>query len=119
MFAALKNGQMVRRSFIFCPKNKNSERYLKLLWNEGFILGYVTEKTKLKIFLKYNNEQKPVINSLNLISTPGRRIFYSIKQIWKINSSQHFIIFSTNKGLKSITACKKEKLGGEPIVLIK
>ena len=117
MFAALKNGQMANRAFIYLPRKKNCEDYLKVLWNEGFILGYLVENYKIKIILKYVND-KPVINSLNLISKPSRRIFYSVKQIWKINSSQHFILFSTNKGIKTIIDCKKERLGGEPVVLI-
>lgn len=117
LFAALKNGQLAKRAFIFFPRHKNCENYLKILWTEGFILGYAIENNRIKILLKYVNE-KPVINSLNLISKPSRRIFYSIKQIWKINSSQHFIIFSTNKGLKTIIECKKQKIGGEPIILI-
>lgn len=117
LFSALKNGQMANRAFIILPKKKTCENYLKILWSEGFILGYFIENNKIKIFLKYINE-KPAINSLNLISKPSRRIFYSIKQIWKIDSNQHFIIFSTNKGLKTIIECKKHRLGGEPIVLI-
>lgn len=90
------------------------------MWREGFILGYTIDyknKNQIKIFLKYKKSQ-PVINSLNLISKPSRRIYYSIKQIWKIDSSKSFIIFSTNKGLQSIIDCKKLKIGGEPVVVI-
>jgi len=117
MFAALKNGQMANRAYIYFPKIKICENYLKILWTEGFILGYLIENNYIKILLKYSHN-KPVINSLFLISKPSRRIFYSIKQIWKIDSSQHFIIFSTNKGLKTIIECKKQNLGGEPVVII-
>ena len=67
--------------------------------------------------LKYKNN-RPVINSIKLISKPGRRIYYSINQIWKINSNKSFIIFSTNQGLKSIIDCKKYKIGGEPFIVI-
>ena len=118
MFANIKNGQLTKRSFIFQPRKKICELYLKILWREGFILGYrIDSKNQIKIFLKYKNNQ-PVINSLNLISKPSRRIYYSIKQISKINSSKSFIIFSTNKGLKSIIECKKLKIGGEPTIII-
>jgi len=117
MFAAIKNGQMAKRAYIYFPKKKNCENYLQVLWDEGFILGYLIKDNKIKILLKYFAE-KPVINSLSFISKPGKRIFYSIKQIWKIDSGRHFIIFSTNKGLKTLIDCKKQNLGGEPIVLI-
>ena len=120
MFASIKNGQLAKRSFISHTRKKICESFLKILWQEGFILGYKIDpsnKNQLKIFLKYNNGQ-PVINSLKLISKPSRRIYYSIKQIWKINSSKSFIIFSTNKGLKSVLECKKLKIGGEPFIVI-
>ena len=120
MFVNIKNGQLVRRSVIFQTRKNICESFLQILWNEGFILGYTIDNknsNKLKIFLKYNNG-KPVINSVKSISKPSRRIYYSIKQIWKLDSSKAFIIFSTNRGLKSIIECKKLKLGGEPYIII-
>lgn len=120
MFVNIKNGQLTRRSFIFQTRKKICESFLKILWQEGFILGYKIDKdnnNQIKIFLKYKNGQ-PAINSIKLISKPGRRAYYSVKQIWKIDSSKSFIIFSTNKGLKSIVDCKKLKIGGEPFISI-
>jgi small subunit ribosomal protein S8 len=119
MFSSIKNGQLAKRSFILHRNKKICEKFLKILWNEGFILGYKNyhHKNYIKIFLKYKNG-KPTINSLKLITKPGNRIYYSIKQIWKINSNNTFIIFSTNKGLKTIIECKKLKIGGEPYIII-
>lgn len=118
MFASIKNGQIAKRTFIVCQRKKICESFLKILWSEGFILGYkIDSMKKIKIFLKYK-KNKPAINFLKLISKPGRRIYYSNKQIWKIDSSKSFIIFSTNKGLKSIVDCKKLKIGGEPFITI-
>ena len=120
MFANIKKGQLAKRSFIFNERKKICESFLQTLWDEGFILGYQISSEnpdKLKIFLKYKDD-KPAINSIKLISKPSLRVYYSLKQIWKIDSSKSFIIFSTNKGLKSITECKKLKLGGEPYIVI-
>jgi len=120
MFVNIKNGQLTKRSFIFQPRKKICESCLKILWREGYILGYTVDQEKsnqIKIFLKYKNNQ-PVINSLNLISKPSKRVYCSAKQIWKIDSSKFFIIFFTNKGLKSILECKKLKIGGEPIIAV-
>jgi len=119
MFANLKNGQLAKRSFIHIKRKKICESFLKVLWNEGFIIGYTVEwnTDKVKIFLKYI-DNKPVINSIKLLTKPGRRIYYSSRQIWKLDSSKSFVIFSTNKGLKSIIDCKKLKLGGEAFIAI-
>ena len=120
MFANIKNGQLNRHNLILQQRNKICENFLRILWTEGFILGYKIDKqnlNKIKIFLKYKNN-KPVINSIKFISKPSRRVYYSVKQIWKIDSNKSFIIFSTNKGLKSIVECKKLKIGGEPFIVI-
>nr|YP_005090336.1 ribosomal protein S8 [Phaeodactylum tricornutum]ADY18512.1 ribosomal protein S8 [Phaeodactylum tricornutum]QII42417.1 ribosomal protein S8 [Phaeodactylum tricornutum] len=117
MFANIKNGQLARRSFIFQTRKNICESFLKILWNEGFILGYNIYLTEIKIFLKYRNDQ-PAINSIKLVSKPSKRIYYSLKQIWKIDSSKSFIIISTDKGLKTITDCKRLSLGGEPFIVV-
>jgi small subunit ribosomal protein S8 len=120
MFANIKNGQLSKRNIIIQKKKKICETFLRILWNEGFISGYVIDKKKfkqIKIFLKYKNN-RPVINSLKVISKPSRRIYYSVKQIWKLESNKSFVIFSTSKGLKSILECKKLNIGGEPVIAV-
>ena len=122
MFANIKHGQIVRQSFISQRSKKICESFLKILWREGFITGYQKYKKNpnvIKIFLKYKNGN-PVINNINIITRPGRRIYCNIKQIWKINNtSNSCIIFSTNKGLKTLEECKKLRIGGEPFIFIK
>lgn len=120
MFAHIKNGQLSKRNVIIQERKKICEKFLRTLWNEGFIAGFSIDKNynnKIKIFLKYQNN-KPAIHSLKILSKPGRRIYYSIRQIWKIESNKSFIIISTNQGLKSILECKKLKIGGEPFIII-
>lgn len=121
MFANIKNGQMAKKSVILGSRKNICESFLKILWDEGFISGYrilAQNHKKIEIFLKYTRSGKPVINSLKSLSKPGKRSYYSAKQIWKLDSSKTFIIFSTNKGLKTINQCKKDKIGGEPFVVI-
>ena len=121
MFANIKNGQIAKRSFIYQKKKKLCETFLLLLWNEGFIVKYRISKKNInffKIFLKYSSTGKPAINNIKLITKPGRRIVYSIKDIWKIDSSKNYIVVSTHKGLQTIHNCKKFKIGGEPFIII-
>ena len=121
IFANIKNGQMAKKSVIIESKKNINESFLKILWDEGFISGYrifALNEQKVEIFLKYTRTGKPVINSLKGLSKPGRRLYYSAKQIWKLDSSKTFIIFSTNQGLKTINQCKKNRIGGEPLVIV-
>lgn len=118
MLDSIKKGQLSNRNFIYIRRKKICESFLRILWDEGFILGYSINSDKLKVFLKYK-AGKPVIKSIKTISKPSRRVYYSIKQIWKIDSTKSFIILSTNQGLQSLNTCKKLRMGGEPYVVIK
>jgi len=121
MFANIKKRPNGKKKCDFRAKKNICESFLKVLWDEGFISGYRTfalNDKKIEIFLKYTRTGKPVINSLKCLSKPGQRLYYSAKQIWKLDSSKTFIIFSTNQGLKTIDECKKNKIGGEPFALI-
>jgi small subunit ribosomal protein S8 len=121
MFTNIKNGQMAKKSVIVSPRKNICESFLKILWNEGFISGYQISSQNnknLEIFLKYTKNGKPVINSLKFLSKPSQRVYYSSKQIWKLDSSKTFVILSTNCGLRSINECKKSKIGGEPLIII-
>lgn len=121
MLTNIKNGQMAKKHVVLVPKKNICESFLKILWDEGFISGYkvsTQNKNKFEIYLKYTNNGKPAVNSLKFLSKPGQRIYYSVKQIWKLNSCNTLIIFSTNKGLKSLSDCQKNKIGGEPLVIV-
>lgn len=121
MFNNIKNTQKSKKQKIKFYRNKVCENYLKLLWDEGFIDGYKIinlEKKKIEVFLKYSNTGIPIINSVKFISKPGFKMYFSIKQIWKLDSTKAFFIFSTSKGLMSIKNCKKNRIGGELVVVI-
>ena len=123
MISTLKNGILIKTAFIYQKNKKNNKELLNILWNEGFILGYKIYKEKnelytFKIFLKYTRS-KSIINSIKFISKPGLKIYCSLKQLWKLNLIKGLLIISTSKGLKTITECKKLKLGGELLFLFK
>ena len=121
MIANIKNGQLAKKSIITCNKKKSCEAILNILWNEGFILGYKVSKKNpqiLKIFLKYKNGI-PVINLIKPVSKSSLKIYYSLKQLWKIESNKGLITLSTTSGFMSSNDCKKKKLGGEPFIIIK
>lgn len=121
MIVGIKNGQMAKKSVIISSKKKSCESFLKILWDAGFISGYRIDSqnhNNLEIFLKYTKNGKPIIKKLNFLSKPSQKFYYSFKQIWKLDSPKMFIVFSTNRGLKSLDECKKQKIGGELLFII-
>ena len=121
MVTSIKNGQMAKKNVIISPKKNSCESFLKILWDEGFISGYRVSfhnENSLEIFLKYTKNGKSTIKTLNFLSKSSQKVYYSSKQIWKLDSSKMFIVFSTNHGLKSLSECKKYGIGGELLLII-
>ena len=119
--ADLKNSQISRRNFMYQQKTKLIIAFLDILWDEGFILGYKiysADSNILKIFLKYKNGN-PVINSVKPISKPSQQIYYSVSQLWKLDSKKNLIILTTSKGLMTVNECKRAQIGGKALFIIR
>ena len=118
MLARIKNSQIRGHKSVALPSSKFKLKIASVLKDEGFIIDFKTteidNKITLEIILKYNYGN-PVINSIERVSRPGRRIFSSAESLPKINNGLGIAIISTPKGVMSDINARKEKIGGEII----
>ena len=118
MIARIKNASIRNYKKVQMPSSKFKIKIADVLKNEGYIINYTVEndngKENLSIDLKYNSGN-PVINSIQRISKPGRRIFSSAESLPKINNGLGIAIVSTSKGVMTDIDARKNKLGGEII----
>ena len=56
-----------------------------------------------------------MINTIERVSKPGRRIFFSANSLPKINNGLGIAIISTPKGVMTDVNARKQKIGGEVI----
>ena len=117
MLARIKNAQVRNRSKVSLPSSKFKAKIADVLKSEGYIIDYkISEEKKpsIEINLKYNLGN-PVINTIERISKPGRRIFSSASSLPKINNGLGIAIVSTPQGVMTDVDARKKKLGGEII----
>ena len=118
MLARIKNSQMRSQKKVEMPSSKFKTKIAEVLKEEGFIIDYKVEENEKKqnliITLKYNFGN-PVINTIERVSKPGRRIFSSAESLPKINNGLGIAIISTPKGVMSDVNARKQKIGGEII----
>ena len=118
MLARIKNALMRNHSKVILPSSNFKIKIAEVLKSEGYIIDYKTDekekKKNLEIHLKYNLGN-PVINSIERISKPGRRIFSSAESLPKINNGLGIAIISTPKGVMTDVDARKQKIGGEII----
>ena len=118
MLARIKNSQLRNYKKIEMPSSKFKVKIAEVLRTEGFIKDFkildIEKKSEIQILLKYNYGN-PVINSIERVSRPGRRIFSSAESLPKINNGLGIAIVSTPKGVMTDIDARKQKIGGEII----
>lgn len=118
----IKNGQLAKRQKILLKKTKTVKQMLQVLWSYGFISGFVEKDcSKLSqyiVYCKYLESGEPVITNIQYLSTPGKRLYYSVDQLWKLNQDGSLIVLSTSKGLQPLQECKKQNIGGEVLFVV-
>ena len=117
MLARIKNAQVRNHSKVSLPSSKFKAKIADVLKSEGYIVDYKVNDDKkpiIEINLKYNSGN-PVINTIERISKPGRRIFSSASSLPKINNGLGIAIVSTPQGVMTDVDARKKKLGGEII----
>ena len=118
MLARIKNAQMRSQKKVELPSSKFKCKIAEVLKDEGFIVNFetteISDKPILTIELKYNLGN-PVINTIERVSKPGRRIFSSAESLPKINNGLGIAIVSTPKGVMTDVNARKQKVGGEII----
>ena len=117
MLARIKNAQVRNHSKVSLPSSKFKSKIADVLKAEGYIIDYKInddKKPSIEINLKYNSGN-PVINTIERISKPGRRIFSSASSLPKINNGLGIAIVSTQQGVMTDVDARKKKLGGEII----
>jgi len=99
------------------PSSKLRVRVLDVLQAEGYIRGYSEVEhsngtAELQIELKYA-EGVPVIREIQRVSTPGRRVYTSVKSIPTVHKGLGVSILSTPKGVMADYDARENNVGGE------
>lgn len=117
MLTRIRNAQMRSKSKVATPASRLRGNVLDVLQEEGFIRGYAkvdydSGKSEFEIELKYFDGQ-PVIKKLQRVSTPGRRVYSSVRNIPTVANGLGVAILSTPKGVMSDAKARAENVGGE------
>ncbi len=117
LLARIRNAKMRKYKDVYAPFSKIKREMLGILKQEGFIRDYkvlgTTGMDEIRIFLKYGQNEDPVITDLKRISKPGRRVYVGSDSIPYVKRGLGISILSTSKGLMSDKRSRKENVGGE------
>lgn len=117
MLTRVRNAGKARLNSVDIPGSKVKTEIAKVMKSEGYIRNYKFIKDDkqgiLRIYLKYEDDQSHVIQKMERISKPSRRVYVDVKNVKPVYHGLGISILSTSKGIMTDKQARKENVGGE------
>ncbi|MEX2264685.1 MAG: 30S ribosomal protein S8 [Bryobacteraceae bacterium] len=117
MLTRVRNAVAARHPKVDVPASKLKAEIARILKEEGYILNYkVAEegvKKTIKIYLKYSDNNSPVISHIERISRPGCRVYVGQSDIPRVLGGLGINILTTPRGVMTGRSAHRTGVGGE------
>ncbi len=117
MLTRIRNAVMVRHDSVPIPASKMKLGIARILKEEGFISDYEVLRGKpqrmIRIRLKYDEKNQPIISQLERVSKPGLRVHVGRKDIPRVAGGLGIAIVSTSRGVMTGQRAWRQGVGGE------
>ena len=122
MLTKVRNAAVARHEKVDIPASKLKLEIVKILKTEGYIKNFKKVQEEghsiIRIILKYDDSNNPVIHGAKKISTPGRRVYSGYKDLPRVYNGYGTIIVSTSAGVTTGKKASEKMVGGELICSI-
>jgi len=102
------------------PHSKIKEEIVKILQAEGYVSNYrvIEEKPApiLRVYLKYGPAKESVLQRIERVSRPGRRVYANQDNLPRVISGLGVAVLSTSQGILTDRECRKRGIGGEVLL---
>lgn len=119
MLNRIRNGYKAKHAKVDVPASHMKLDIAKILQAEGFIQDVdVIEDNKqgiLRMFLKYDEHERPALMGLKRISKPGLRRYAKAGKIPRVMGGLGIVILSTPRGVVTDKDARRQKIGGEVV----
>ncbi|MCF8036361.1 MAG: 30S ribosomal protein S8 [Desulfobacteraceae bacterium] len=117
MLTRIRNAGQAKHKSVDIPGARVKVALADVMKREGYIRNYKFIKDNkqgmLRVFLKYDANEKHVIYGLERVSKPSRRVYAQSSEIRPVLNGLGVAVLSTSKGLMTDVQAKKENIGGE------
>lgn len=117
MLTRVRNASGAKFAKVDIPSSKLKVQIARIFKDEGYIKNFKVIKDNrqgiLRIYLRYDEKNRGVIQWLVRVSRPSRRVYAGNDAIPKILNGLGISILSTSKGILTDREARKQGVGGE------
>ena len=118
----IRNAGTAQHDTVDVPSSNIRVGIAKVLVEEGYIRNYKVVKDGkqgiMRVYLKYRKSGDHVVDRIDRMSTPGRRLYWQASKIQEIRSGFGTAILTTSKGIMTGEKARAEHVGGEVLFKI-
>jgi small subunit ribosomal protein S8 len=125
MLTRIRNAVHLRRETALVRSSKIVISIAEALQREGFIKNFevvpnpkTPAQNDVKIHLKYGRSGEQVINLIERVSKPGRRIYAQKERLKPVQRGLGCLVLTTSKGVLSDREARDANVGGEVLVKV-
>lgn len=117
MLTRIRNANSALHPEAAMPTSKVKEEIARILSEEGYIDGWKLQDASvgsdLVVRLRYDSERQRVLQGIQRVSKPGRRVYSAARDIERVRGGLGVTIVSTSSGVMTDRDARQRNVGGE------
>ncbi len=124
LLTRIRNAAMSGKERVEAPRSGVGEAICRILVKTGYLKSVTTKKDGspvrrggskqwLALEIAYGEDRKAIVNHIQRVSKPGRRVYVTNGKLPKVLRGYGLAIISTSKGVMTDNDARKAGLGGE------
>lgn len=117
LLTRLRNAAQAKLRYVDIGFSGIKEAIVKILKEQGYVDNYLVKregsKGKIRVFIKYGEHRRPVMQGLKRASRPGLRKYVGYKALPRVLGGMGIAIVSTSHGVMVCSEARQRKVGGE------
>jgi len=122
MLTRIRNAGSAGHRRVDIPLSKIKVEIARILAENHFVHGYKVlddgAHGRLRVYLKYTPDDRPVIRNLERVSSPGLRKYVDSRSVPKVRAGMGIAILSTSHGVMTDREARQQRVGGELIARV-
>lgn len=122
LLTRIRNAQKAQHKHVDIPASRLKRAVAQILVDKGYVRRYAdiedNKQGLIRIYLKYDKEGNPAIQTMQKISKPGLRTYASADDMPRVLNGLGIAIVSTSRGVMTDKEARAAHVGGEVLAYI-
>ncbi len=119
MLTRIRNGAKAGKKWVDIPGSRLKKELARILAEEQFIKNFRfvedRKQGEIRVFLRYDENENPMIRGIVRVSKPGLRQYSSAAELPRVLNGLGVAIISTSSGVMTDRDARRKGVGGEII----